>query len=306
MSDPFTEIRLDTLRTLAGANFWSRAPVTLLELSIGAYDEISSAEVPGFTDSLVEALPGLVEHRCSLGRRGGFVERLGRGTYAAHIVEHVALELQGRIGHEVGYGRARGDEGPGAYTVVFEHRHAGVGLRAGAHALEIVRRAFAGRLEVGGVEAALAELRCLARVSETAPLLGTVACGVTGGRLRHAVRAELARLGVPWTAPVVEVAPEYVVQAGLPYSGSRCAVIADAEVEGVPQRYAEHAARLLGVVADAVADGGTVIVPAGWSELHAWVQETGCRVLTFRDGCAAEAAALAAELLKGEEEGEDG
>ena len=38
-------------------------------------------------------LPGLHDHQCSRGRDGGFVERLVEGTWAGHVVEHVALEL---------------------------------------------------------------------------------------------------------------------------------------------------------------------------------------------------------------------
>src|SRR4051812_10545512 len=61
---------------------------------------------------------------------GGFIIRLKRGTYCAHIVEHVALELQTMIGHDVGYGRTRGGDGAGEYTLIFEHLNEAVGLRA--------------------------------------------------------------------------------------------------------------------------------------------------------------------------------
>ncbi len=33
----------------------------------------------------------MIEHRCSIGERGGFFERLRMGTYLAHILEHVTL-----------------------------------------------------------------------------------------------------------------------------------------------------------------------------------------------------------------------
>ncbi len=39
-------------------------------------------------------LPTMIEHRCSVGERGGFFVRLHRGTYMAHILEHVSLELK--------------------------------------------------------------------------------------------------------------------------------------------------------------------------------------------------------------------
>ena len=39
----------------------------------------------------------LYEHECSLGHPGGFLERLREGTLAGHVVEHVALDVLGRI-----------------------------------------------------------------------------------------------------------------------------------------------------------------------------------------------------------------
>src|SRR5215212_7097168 len=147
MPDPFSEIRMTSLHATRGANYWSHSPVTRMDLLVGAYEDISSADVPGFTDALVAAMPGLVEHRCSIGERGGFIIRLERGTYAPHIIEHVALELQNMIGHDVGYGRTRGGDAPGEYTLVFEHVHEAVGLRSAALALEVVQRTFAGTLE---------------------------------------------------------------------------------------------------------------------------------------------------------------
>ena len=119
-----------SLHATRGANYWARTPITRMDLTIGEYENISSADVPGFTQSLVAAMPGLRDHRCSIGEPGGFLIRLKRGTYCAHIVEHVALELQGMIGHDVGYGRTRGGDKVGDYTLIFEHRHESVGLRA--------------------------------------------------------------------------------------------------------------------------------------------------------------------------------
>ena len=143
--DPATEIRMTALHSTRGANYWLSRPVTRMDLAVGAYDDISSAEVPGVADALARTMPGLIEHRCSIGERGGFLTRLRRGTYAPHIIEHIALELQNMIGHDVGYGRTRGGDVPGEYTIVFEHMHEAVGLRAAALALETAQHAFAGQ-----------------------------------------------------------------------------------------------------------------------------------------------------------------
>ncbi|HEX8696710.1 MAG TPA: hypothetical protein VF746_30105 [Longimicrobium sp.] len=279
--DPYSEIRLVSLRSLRGANFWSRRPVTRLDVAVGAYDEISSAHAPGFTEALLAVLPGLWEHRCSIGERGGFVTRLRRGTYAPHIAEHVGLELQLRVGHDVGYGRARGGDRPGEYTVVFEHLHAEVGLRSAALALEIVQRAFAGELE--SIDPALAELEALAASPDVPPLEQHVLCGITGGGDRAGVRDEMVRRGVAEDELVVDVAPAYILNAGLPYSRSELAVVLDADVDDVPGRYREEGRnrQLVSVLADAVRRGGIAVVPAGEWEVQAMARDAGCRVAVF-------------------------
>jgi len=280
--DPHVEIRMTALHATRGANYWSRRPVTRLDITTGAYEDLSSAHVPGVTAALVAAMPGLVEHRCSIGERGGFITRLRRGTYAPHIIEHVALELQSLIGHDVGYGRTRGGDVHGEYTIVFEHVSDGVGVRAAALALDVVQRAFAGTLD--SVEPVLAELRALAALPVSVPAPAQVLCGITGGAVRAETRAELRRRGIGAEDDlVVDVAPAYILQAGLPYGHSDTAIILDDEPNDVPERYRdpERASRLVSVLADAVVDGGVVIAPASAWDVQDRARDAGCRVAVF-------------------------
>ena len=280
--DPFTEIRMTTLHSTRGANYWSSRAVTRMDLVVGAYDDISSADVPGLTEQLVGAMPGLVEHRCSIGERGGFIVRLRRGTYAPHIVEHVALELQTMMGHDVGYGRTRGGDLPGEYTLVCEHLHEGVGLRAAALALETVQRAFAGTLD--SVAHAVAELAALARTPDAPSVQQHVLCGITGGALRAETRAAMLARGCCDVGDlIVDVAPSYLLQAGLPYSRSDIAIVTDAEPADVPERYRdpERARRLVAVVADGVSRNGVVVVPAKEWEVQEMARDAGCRVAIY-------------------------
>jgi hypothetical protein len=272
--DPKTEISLVTLHATRGANYWSRLPITRMDLDIGAYENISSADV-------LRVMPGLRDHRCSIGEPGGFIIRLKRGTYFAHIVEHVALELQGMIGHEVGYGRTRGGDSPGEYTLVFEHVHEAVGLRAGALALEVVQSAFAGTLT--SVDHAVAELAALARTPAVPSLLQHIMCGITGGTNRHQTRDELVALGFSKSDLIIDVSPSYLLHAGLPYSRSDIGIITDADLTDVPERYRRprRAQRLVSVIADAVPEGGIVIAPAREWEIQDMVRDTGCRVSIF-------------------------
>jgi cyanophycin synthetase len=272
---------MTALQATRGANYWSRLAITRMDLTVGAYEDISSADVPGVTTALVDAMPGLRDHRCSIGEPGGFIIRLKRGTYLPHIVEHVALELQGMIGHDVGYGRTRGGDQPGEYTLIFEHLHEAVGLRAAALALATVQSAFAGTLT--SVEHGVAELAALAKSPSVPPLLQRVLCGISGGSNRSETREELVRLGFTGPDLIVDVAPSYLLQAGLPYSRSDIGIIMDAELNDVPDRYREpeRARRLVSVLADAVPDRGIVIVPAKEWDIQDYVRDAGCRVAIF-------------------------
>ena len=279
--DPRAEIRMTTLHATRGANFWSQRPVVRMDLVVGAFDDISSADVPGFTDAVTGAMPGLVEHRCSIGERGGFIKRLRRGTYAPHIVEHLALELQSLVGHDVGYGKTRGGDVEGEYTLVFEHLHEQVGLRAAALALEAVQRAFAGELD--SVDAYVNELAALAKTPDVPDLEQRVLCGITGGAGRTEAREEMIRRGVPESGLIVDVAPGYILQAGLPYARSEMAIVLDANPTDVPERYrdVERAAQLVAVVADAVYSGGLVVTPAKAWEVQERARDENCVVAVF-------------------------
>ena len=67
-------------------------------------------------------LPSLVNHHCTIGQPGGFVEWLGRGMYLTHVLEHVTLELENLAGSPVSFGRARETSEPGVYRVVVEYK----------------------------------------------------------------------------------------------------------------------------------------------------------------------------------------
>lgn len=280
LPDPAEEIRMASIRALCGANYWSRRPVTWMEVDIGAFDEISSAEVPGFTEALVAALPGLRSHRCSLGHRGGFIERLRRGTYAGHVTEHVALELQAMIGHDTGFGRTRGTGNAREYSVVFAHEHEGVGIRAAGLALEIVQRALAGSLD--GAAGAVAELRAIAATPAIPRLRPRVACAITGGAARDVAREMVSSMAGGGDG-VVDVSPERILHTGLPYERSDVAVVLDAQLVDVPPHFrdAARAARLVAVVADAVPEGGPVVCSSADHAVHELVRDAGRVVVKF-------------------------
>jgi cyanophycin synthetase len=115
---------MQLLRTLAlrGPNIWSKAPMIEAWVDLGEWNQFASNEIPGFNERLKGFLPSLIEHRCSVGERGGFYVRLERGTYLGHILEHVVLELQTLAGTDVGFGKTRETHKEGVYKVAFRFK----------------------------------------------------------------------------------------------------------------------------------------------------------------------------------------
>jgi cyanophycin synthetase len=138
-------MQIQSLRALKGPNIWANFPVTEAVIDLGRYEELPSNKLPGFTERLMEWLPGLIEHRCSVGERGGFLKRLRDGTWLGHVMEHVTLELESMAHLPVGFGRARETGAYGVYKVVVEADEPVFGeacLRAGC---ELVLAAAEGR-----------------------------------------------------------------------------------------------------------------------------------------------------------------
>ena len=130
---------------LRGPNIWTYRPVMEALVDIGALEDFPSNTLPGFNQRLTAWLPGLIEHRCSVGERGGFLQRLEEGTWSGHVLEHVALELQTQAGMQTGFGKAR-EAGPrGVYKVVIRTRHDGVSRSALETARELILAAIENR-----------------------------------------------------------------------------------------------------------------------------------------------------------------
>lgn len=126
------------MRAYGGPSYWSRVPVIRMLVDIGEYEQKPSSLIPGFTERLTEMIPTLAEHTCSLGKRGGFIQRLKDGTWMGHITEHVALELQCLAGTIVTKGKTRSAGAEGQYNVMYEYREPEVGMEAGRIALRLV------------------------------------------------------------------------------------------------------------------------------------------------------------------------
>ncbi|MBX3267199.1 MAG: cyanophycin synthetase [Acidobacteria bacterium] len=120
------------IRTLRGPNYWSGywKKLIIMRLDIGGYEDLPSDKLDGFYGRMNEVMPSLLTHGCSYGEEGGFLRRVQEGTWAGHIIEHFALELQTLAGMDTGYGRTRETGERGIYNVVFSYHEEEVGRYA--------------------------------------------------------------------------------------------------------------------------------------------------------------------------------
>ncbi len=135
-------------KILRGPNVWARMPVIHLVVDLAGLEDRPTDTIPGFTDRLVELLPSLEEHYCSLGRRGGFIERMRTGTLMGHVLEHVALEMQRLAGGSVTRGKTRKTAEHGVFDVIYAYQQEDVGIAAGQLAARLLNHLVHGA-EVG-------------------------------------------------------------------------------------------------------------------------------------------------------------
>ncbi|HEY0627535.1 MAG TPA: cyanophycin synthetase [Allosphingosinicella sp.] len=122
-----------------GPHYYSHTPMVRIMLDLGRMEDWPTDRIAGFTDRLLEMLPGLERHGCCYRRRGGFVRRLRDGTWIGHVTEHAALELQTMAGSRATRGKTRSVKNrPGVYNVMFAYNEEDVALMAGRVALELV------------------------------------------------------------------------------------------------------------------------------------------------------------------------
>ncbi|MEF9952814.1 MAG: cyanophycin synthetase [Clostridium sp.] len=114
-------MRIIDKKVYTGRNIHSHRLCIKIGLDVFEYVDTETRSIEGFNKRLIEALPGLANHGCSKGYKGGFLERLEEGTYLPHVFEHSVIEMQLMLGFNgIKYGKARYREGT-VYDVVVEY-----------------------------------------------------------------------------------------------------------------------------------------------------------------------------------------
>ena len=137
----FPDIQILRLNYLPGPNIWTYRPIIEALVDIGIFEDHPSHKIDGFNERINDWLPGLIEHHCGVGFRGGFLTRLVGGTWMGHVMEHVSIELQLMAGARAEFGKAREISRRGVYRVVFRTEHERLGRAAFLAARDIVMAA---------------------------------------------------------------------------------------------------------------------------------------------------------------------
>ncbi|MEM1116635.1 MAG: cyanophycin synthetase [Bacteroidota bacterium] len=137
-------MRIVSTNVYVGPNQYATFPVIRHTIQLGPLEDYPTARLGDFAERLVDALPGLGEHGCSYREAGGFIRRMteDEGTWLGHVWEHVAIELQNVAGNtEISFGKTRSTGRlEGEYDMIYEYRHAEVGLEAGELARRLILR----------------------------------------------------------------------------------------------------------------------------------------------------------------------
>jgi len=117
-----------------------------VEVDLGRYSSVSTAELRGFKMKLLRLFPSLKKHECYASEVGGFVKELETGTDLAHVMEHVILELLKMASSSrrrfTGWTRKKSKN----HVIHFQAPDAHAARRATLGAVEVIEAVIAGRV----------------------------------------------------------------------------------------------------------------------------------------------------------------
>lgn len=155
------------IRNYGGRSIYSHKPVIKMTVDLGEFTDLTTKELAGFNFRLLSCFPGLKNHCCSTGYEGGFVQRLTEGTLISHVIEHLALELQCIMGHDVSFGKTRVIKEPSLYCIIYEYINQHCASEFGYAAVEIVSAIV--RNDIGQISDILERLNMLTLENDLGP-----------------------------------------------------------------------------------------------------------------------------------------
>jgi cyanophycin synthetase len=116
-------MRIEEIRSLAGANIYHHASVLVMSLDLGELAGKETHEVTGFMDQLLTLLPGIKQHHCADAGTGSASEPTPATIGFGDILARVTLSLATLAAVPVHYASVRYGEGPTRCHIVVEFTH---------------------------------------------------------------------------------------------------------------------------------------------------------------------------------------
>jgi cyanophycin synthetase len=142
---PVLDLRILRVNFLRGPNMWTYRSVLEVWLDLGELEQFPTDKLPGFTERLLGIVPGVGDHHCGVGEKGGFLQRLQGGTWMGHVLEHVVIEVLDQAGMPTAFGQTRETSTAGVYRMVFRARDEKVARQALSVGHDIIRAALHAR-----------------------------------------------------------------------------------------------------------------------------------------------------------------
>ncbi len=115
------KMKINNQRIFEGRNIYSHRKCIRLDVDLEGYCETPTKDIDGFNERLLSYVPELYTHRCGIDIEGGFVQRLKKGTYLAHVCEHTIIGIHNKLGIDIKYGKAR-EIKDDFYYIIFEYK----------------------------------------------------------------------------------------------------------------------------------------------------------------------------------------
>lgn len=188
-------MKLTGKRVYTGRNIYAHKPCIRLTVDVEELFDTPTKDIEGFNERLLEALPGLKNHKCSLGYAGGFAQRLEEGTYLPHVYEHMLIEMQNVLGFDkVKYGKARAVD-KNIYYIVYQYELEEAGELCAQYGMECINafingKEFDMKSAITDIEKRIADIR-----------LGQSTAGIYDEAVKRGI-------------PVIRIGKESILQLG--------------------------------------------------------------------------------------------
>jgi cyanophycin synthetase len=156
------------IRALHGPNYWSiyYHKLIVMRLDLEDYEQKPTTTIPGFKARLLTCLPTISSHRCGDHEEDGLLKRIDEGTWAGHVIEHMALELQTQAGMISNFGQTRMTSTPGIYNVAFTYVEEKAGLYAASAAVNLFLGIAENRVLIELAKQVVADIQTLREIRD--------------------------------------------------------------------------------------------------------------------------------------------